>query len=137
MGGRLHFKPVLSWRSIVSEIKSADKGAFVGYDMSERLARKSKLAIVPIGYWHGFDRGLSGQGDVLINGRRARVRGRVSMDMIIVDVTGIPCRVGDTVTLIGRDGREEIQAGELAARIDTTAYEILTRINPLIKKIIV
>jgi len=136
MGGRLHFKPVLSWRSIVSEIKSADKGAFVGYDMSEQLARKSKLAIVPIGYWHGFDRGLSGQGDVLINGRRARVRGRVSMDMIIVDVTGIPCRVGDTVTLIGRDGREEIKAGELAARIDTTAYEILTRINPLIKKIV-
>ncbi len=105
--------------------------------MSERLAGKSKLAIVPIGYWHGFDRGLSGQGDVLINGRRARVRGRVSMDLIIVDVTGIPCRVGDIVTLIGRDGREEIKASELAARIDTTAYEILTRINPLIKKIVV
>ncbi|MGD0781757.1 MAG: alanine racemase [Candidatus Aminicenantales bacterium] len=137
LGGRLVFKPVLSWRSIISEIKTAEKGAFVGYDMSERLAGKSKLAIVPIGYWHGFDRGLSGKGDVLVNGRRARVRGRVSMDMIIVDVTGIPCRVGDTVTLIGRDGREEIKAGELAARIDTTAYEVLTRINPLIKKLVI
>jgi len=59
MGGALAFKPVLSWRSILSEIKAAEKGAFVGYDMSERLAKKSKLAIVPIGYWHGFDRGLS------------------------------------------------------------------------------
>ncbi len=137
LDGALAFKPVLSWRSILSEIKTAEKGAFVGYDMSERLSGKSKLAIVPIGYWHGFDRGLSGKGDVLVNGRRARVRGRVSMDMIIVDVTGIPCRVGNTVTLIGRDGGEEIKAGELAARIDTTAYEVLTRINPLIKKIVV
>jgi alanine racemase len=136
MGDRLAFKPVLSWRSIISEIKNAEKGAFVGYDMSDRLAKKSRLAIVPIGYWHGFDRGLSGKGDVLVNGRRARVRGRVSMDMIIVDVTGIPCRVGDTVTLIGRDGGEEIKAGELAARTDTTAYEVLTRINPLIKKFV-
>jgi alanine racemase len=105
--------------------------------MTDRMARKSKLAVVPIGYWHGFDRGLSGKGEVLVNGRRARVRGRVSMDMISIDVTGIPCRVGDTVTLIGRDGGEEIKAGELAARIDTTAYEVLTRINPLIKKITV
>ena len=137
MDGTLAFRPVLSWRSIISEIKAAEKGAYVGYDMSERLAKKSKLAIVPIGYWHGYDRGLSGKGDVLVNGRRARVRGRVSMDMIIIDVTGIPCRVGDTVTLIGRDGGEEIKAGELAARIDTTAYEVLTRINPLIKKIVV
>jgi alanine racemase len=137
LGDRLDFKPVLSWRSIISEVKPAEKGAFIGYDMSERLARRSKLAVIPIGYWHGFDRGLSGRGEILVNGKRARVRGRVSMDMIIVDVTGIPCRVGDTVTLIGRDGGEEIKAGELAARIDTTAYEVLTRINPLIKKIVV
>jgi alanine racemase len=137
MGGTFNFEPVLSWRSVVSEIKTVEKGAYVGYDMSERLVRKSKLAVVPIGYWHGFDRGLSGKGEVLVNGRRARVRGRVSMDIIIIDVTGIPCRVGDSVTLIGRDGREEIKAGELASRIDTTAYEVLTRINPLIKKIVV
>jgi alanine racemase len=137
IGGALAFKPVLSWRSIISEIKTVEKGAFIGYDMSERLAKKSRLAIVPIGYWHGFDRGLSGKGEVLVNGRRARIRGRVSMDMIIVDITGIPGRVGDTVTLIGRDGGEEIRAGELAARIDTTAYEVLTRINPLIKKLVV
>ena len=137
LDGELSFKPVLSWRSILSEIKTVEKGAFVGYDMTDRTARKSRLAVVPIGYWHGFARGLSGKGEVLVSGRRARVRGRVSMDMIIIDVTGIPCRVGDTVTLIGRDGGEEIKAGGLAARIDTTAYEVLTRINPLIKKIVV
>ncbi|MDD8027802.1 MAG: alanine racemase, partial [Acidobacteriota bacterium] len=123
-GGTMRFKPVLSWRSIVSEIKPARKGAFVGYDMTERLDRNSRLAIVPIGYWHGYDRGLSGAGEVLVNGRRARVRGRISMDMIIVDVTDAPCRVGDIVTLIGRDGRHAITAAEIGSRIGTTAYEV-------------
>ncbi len=137
MSAGLEFNPVLSWRSIVSEVKMARKGAFVGYDMSERLARNSRLAIVPIGYWHGFDRGLSGTGEVLINGARARVRGRVSMDLITVDVTGIPCRVGDMVTLIGRSGAEMITAAEMAGRIDSTAYEVLTRINPLVKRLVV
>lgn len=133
----LRLKPVLSWRSIVSEVKPARRGDYLGYDMTERLDRPSRLAIVPIGYWHGYDRGLSGAGEVLINGRRARVRGRISMDMIIVDVTDAPCRVGDAVTLIGRDGRREITASELGSRIGTTAYEVLTRINPLVKRIVV
>ena len=92
---------------------------------------------MPIGYWHGYDRGLSGAGEVLVNGRRARVRGRISMDMIIVDVTDAPCRVGDVVTLIGRDGRQTITAAELGSRIGTTAYEVLTRINPLVKRIMI
>ncbi len=132
----LRLKPVLSWRSIVSEVKPARRGDYVGYDMTERLDRPSRLAIVPIGYWHGYDRGLSGAGEVLINGRPARVRGRISMDMVIVDVTDAPCRVGDAVTLIGRDGRREITAAELGSRIGTTAYEVLTRINPLVKRIV-
>jgi alanine racemase len=127
---------VLAWRSIVSEIKPARKGSFVGYDMTERLDRDSKLAIIPIGYWHGYDRGLSGNGEVLINGRRARVRGRISMDMIIVDVTDAPCKVGDVATLIGPDGKLAVTAAELGARIGTTAYEMLTRINPLVKRIV-
>jgi alanine racemase len=135
-GGAMRFKPVLSWRSIVSEVKAAAKGSFVGYDMTERLDRNSKLAVVPIGYWHGYDRGLSGNGEVLVNGRRARVRGRISMDMIIVDITDAPCRAGDVVTLIGRDGRHAVTAAELGSCIGTTAYEILTRINPLVKRIV-
>ncbi|MCX6559400.1 MAG: alanine racemase [Candidatus Aminicenantes bacterium] len=135
-GGEMQFRPVLSWRSIVSEIKPARKGSFVGYDMTERLDRNSKLAIIPIGYWHGYDRGLSGNGEVLINGRRARVRGRISMDMIIVDVTDAPCKVGDIATLIGTDGKHTVTAAELGVRIGTTAYEMLTRINPLVKRIV-
>ena len=135
-GGALRFKPVLAWRSIISELKQAKKGSFVGYDMTDRLDRPSRLAVVPIGYWHGYDRGLSGIGEVLVNGRRARVRGRVSMDMIVIDVTDAPCRVGDAVTLIGRDGKHTVTAAELGSRIGTTAYEMLTRINPLVKRIV-
>jgi len=136
-GATLRLKPVLSWRSIISEVKPARRGAYIGYDMTERLERDSRLAIVPIGYWHGYDRGLSGIGEVLVNGRRARVRGRISMDMIIVDVGQTPCRVGDAVTLIGRDGRQTITAAEVAGRIGTTPYEVLTRINPLVKRIMI
>ena len=89
-----------------------------------------------IGYWHGFDRRLSGVGEVLVNGRRARVLGKVSMDLIVVDVTGIKCKFGDRVTLVGRQGKEEITLYEMARKIGTSHYEAITRINPLIERII-
>ena len=79
---------------------------------------------------------LSSIGEVLISGRRAKVLGRVSMDMIVVDVTDTPkVRVGDEVVLIGRQGREEIWADELALKASTSEYEFLTRINPLIRRV--
>jgi len=71
-----------------------------------------------------------------VRGARAKVLGRVSMDMIVVDVTQIPrVKVGDEVVLIGFSGKEEILASELAERSGTSAYEILTRLNPLMKRI--
>lgn len=134
----IDLKPVLTWKTIIAEVKAIPAGAKIGYDETEAVRRKSKIAILPIGYWHGYDRGLSGIGEVLVRGLRARVLGRVSMDMIVVDVTDIPrARVGDEAALIGRQGKEAIWADELAAKIGTTAYEFLTRINPLIKRVIV
>jgi len=133
----IKFKPVLSWYAIISEIKNVPRGAYIGYDLTERAVRPTQVAVVPIGYWHGFDRKLSGCGEVLINGKRARVLGRVSMDLIVVDITGIKCRVGDTAVIIGRSGKEELTASEIAQRIGTTHYEVITRINPLIERILV
>ena len=153
-------RPVLSWHTIVSEVKCVKKGEWVSYDRTERLKRDSKIAILPIGYWHGFDRGLSSVGEVLIRGKRARVLGRVTMDMTMVDVTKIPgVRVRDEVVIIGKQaplearrrsrlprfgrgpltgqGRRRITADDIAEKINTTSYEILTRINPLIRKIVV
>ncbi len=133
--GQYELRPVLSWRTIVSEVKRLPRGTGVGYDLTETLTRDSVLGVCPIGYWHGFPRVLSRQGEVLVRGRRAKVLGSVTMDMIVVDLTGIPgVEVEDRVTIIGRDGREEITAYETAARAGQSFYELLTRINPLIKK---
>lgn len=130
-------RPVLTWKTVVSEVKRVKKGERIGYDFTETFRRDSVIAILPIGYWHGFDRGLSSIGEVLIRGKRAKVMGRVSMDMTAVDVTDIRgVAIGDEVVLIGRQGREFVGADEIAEKIGTTAYEVLTRINPLIRRII-
>lgn len=134
----LELKPVLTWKTIISEIKEIPDGSFIGYDLTERVHRHTKIAVLPIGYWHGYDRGLSSIGEVLVRGVRTRVLGRISMDMIVVDVTNAPeAQVGDEVVLIGKQGKEEIWADELAAHIGTSPYEFLTRINPLIRRVIV
>lgn len=137
LGRRIHLEPVLSWHTTVSEVKPASKGDYVGYDLTERLTRDTTIAILPIGYWHGFDRSLSGKGKVLIRGRVAKVIGRVSMDLTAVDVGNKLCRVGDRVTLIGEDRGRQITARDVAQECGTIHYEILTRINPLIQRTIV
>lgn len=131
----LRLRPVLSWRSLISETKRLRKGDAVGYNFTERLGRASTVGICPVGYWHGFPRSLSRTGEVLVRGRRAKVLGTVSMDMIVVDLTGIPgARPGDVVTLIGRDGAGEVSACEVARKAGVSHYELLTRLNPLIQK---
>ena len=139
-------RPVLTWKTIVGEVKRVNKGEHIGYDTTERLKRDSTIAVLPIGYWHGFDRGLSSIGEVLIHGKRCRVLGRVSMDMIVVDITDISrklkiknekVKIGDEVVLIGRQGKEFIGADEMAKKIGTISYEVLTRINPLIFRTVI
>jgi alanine racemase len=104
--------------------------------LTEKLLVDSKIAILPIGYWNGFRRSLSSIGHVLICGQQAKVLGRVTMDMIIVDVTSITgIKSGDEVTLIGRDGDEQITADEIASLCDTSNYEIVTQLNPLMRRI--
>lgn len=137
-GKGINIRPVLTWKTVVGQIKNLPAESRIGYDLTEVVKKPSRVAILPVGYWHGFPRSLSGKGEVLVRGRRAKVLGRVSMDMISVDVTGIKgVRVGDEVVLIGRDGKSQISAGEFASRVGTTSYEIITRINPLIKKFLV
>ncbi len=131
-----NLKPILSWRAVVSEVKPIKKGEYIGYDCAERILHNGMLAIVPVGYWHGFPRSLSHIGEVLIKGKRAKVMGRVSMDLLIVDVTSMKgIHVGDVATLIGKDGKDEISANEIAAKMGTSPYEALTRLNPLIERV--
>lgn len=132
----LSLKPILSWKAVVSEVKRIPAGSFIGYDLTERVTRPATIAVIPVGYWHGVDRGLSSIGDVLIRGKRAKILGRVSMDMIVADVTAIAgVRTGDVAVFIGRQGKAAITAYEWAEKLGTTHYEIVTRLNPLIKRV--
>ncbi len=128
--------PVLSWKTIIGEINNIKAGEKIGYDFTEKIMRDSKVAVLPIGYWHGYPRVLSGIGQVLINGKKAKVLGRICMDIIMVDITEIKgAKVGDEVTIIGSNGKEKVSIGDISSLIGGSDYEIMTTINPLIKKI--
>jgi alanine racemase len=131
-------RPVLSWKARVAQIKKVPSGAFIGYGCTYRTTRPTVLAVIPVGYYDGYDRRLSNAAHVLIKGRRAPVRGRVAMDFFMADVTDIPgVKLEDEATLLGADGRERIAAEDLAALAGTIGYEILARINPLIPRVVV
>ncbi len=131
----ISLKPSLSWKTIISEWKVIPKGDRVGYDFTEETIRETKMAVCPIGYWHGFPRSLSSMGEVLVNGVACKVLGRVSMDMIVIDITDAgEVAVGDEVVIIGTSGSRIQTADAIAQKAQNSTYEFITRINPLIKK---
>ena len=135
----ISLKPVLSWKTKISEIKKLKKGDFVGYDLTEKINADTSIAVIPIGYWHGFSRALSHKGQVLIKSEKCKVIGRVSMDIITINCGNINTRVGDIVTIIGKSGKKIFTADDQMDIADTLiyTYEIITTINPLIKRIVV
>lgn len=128
----LDLRPVLSWKTRLAQVKEVAKRESIGYGRTFVTARKSRVGVVPVGYYDGYDRKLSNIGRVLIRGKSAPVVGRVAMNMIAVDLTDIVgAKPEDEVVLIGRQGEEEISADELAEKIGTINYEVVSRINPL------
>lgn len=135
-------KPVLAWKTMVAQVKPVSEAGYVGYDMRGNVRVGSTLLVLPIGYWHGYDRRLSGVSrakiEVLIRGRRARVCGTISMDMLVVEAPpGVRVRLGEEVVLLGAQGKEYITAAELAKNAGTISYDILTGLNPLIYREVV
>ncbi|MCM1155132.1 MAG: serine racemase VanT catalytic subunit [Roseburia sp.] len=132
----LDLRPVLSFKSIVVLIRLLEKGESVGYGRSFVTSRKSRLAILPVGYADGFPRSLScSVGNVLIRGQKAPVVGRVCMDQLAVDVTDIEgVSIGDIATLIGADGRTALSAPEVAERLDSISNELLCRIGERVSR---
>ncbi|MFA6383128.1 MAG: alanine racemase [Parcubacteria group bacterium] len=131
---KIKLEPVLFWKTRVSEIKNLKKGDRLGYDFTERVLRNSKIAILPVGYWHGYPRSLSSVGHVIIQNKACKILGRVAMDMTVADVTEIRnIKSGEDVILMGKN----ISADYLADLAGTVNYEIVTRINPLIRRILV
>ncbi len=129
-------RPVLAFKSRVVLVKTVGEGESVGYGRNYVTERETKLAVVSVGYADGYPRSLSdGHSDVLICGHRAPVLGRICMDQLIADVTGISeVKRGDTVTLIGRDGEEEITAEQVAEKAGTITNELLSRLGGRLKR---
>lgn len=124
-------KPVMRLRSEISLLKSVPRGETLGYGRSFKIERDSLIATVPIGYNDGVPRSVSGKGKVLINGKPAPIVGRVSMDLITVDVTEIEnARLFDEVVLIG----EQNTAEDVAAAAGTISYEITCGISPRVPR---
>ena len=124
-------RPVLSWRSSISQIKTLEAGTCVGYGCSERVEAKQDIAIIPVGYADGFKRNLSeGKGGVFINGKFCPTIGRVCMDMIMVRVSP-EVTLTDEVEIIG--SHQSLLS--FAAAADTIPYEILTSISPRVQRI--
>ncbi len=129
-------KPVLSLKSSIVLLKKVPAGTPISYGRTFTTKRKSMIATIPVGYADGYNRKLSNQGEVLINGKRAPVAGRVCMDTIMVDVTDIPdVTYKSEVVLIGRQGKEQITADDIAGKIGTIPYEVLTSIGQRVKRV--
>ncbi len=124
-------QPALTWRTRVGQLKEVAPREPIGYGLTYRTTRASRIAVLPVGYFDGYPRALSNRARVLVRGLPAPVVGRVCMDVLMVDVTDIPgVREGDVVTLIGRDGDATVSAEELAELAGTINYEILARLSP-------
>ena len=122
-------RPLLSWKTTVGLVKELPAGNSVCYGRTYTAPAPRTVATLTVGYADGYLRAFSNRASVLLHGRRCPVVGRVCMDQLVVDVTGLPVRMGDTATLIGRDGGECITADELAALAGTINYEIVCNIS--------
>jgi alanine racemase len=133
----LEIKPVMSLKSTVSQVKVIDAGTDISYGRTYTASQKIKVATVTCGYADGYPRALSNCGDVLIHGHRCKIVGRVCMDQFMCDVTGLDVKAGDTVTLIGEDGKESITADDIAVLTGTIGYEIVCGISERVPRVAV
>ena len=127
---------MLSLKSVVSHVKTLQPGATVSYGREFTVEQPMEVATVPVGYADGYPRRLSpGGAAVLIRGKRCPILGRICMDQLMADVTGLGAQVGDVVTLIGRDGDEEVTADELAQKEGTINYEVVCGLSKRVPRV--
>ncbi len=130
-GADIELKPALTWKTRIVQLKRIEAGEFVGYGLSFQAGRAMTLAIIPTGYYEGYDRRLSNTGVALVGGKQARVIGRVAMNMTVLDVTDVEnAAEDDEVVLLGGQRGLRVSADDVAEKVGTISYEILSRINP-------
>lgn len=129
-------KPVMELKSHISYVKEVQPGTEVSYGGTYVTDRMTKMATVPVGYADGYPRALSGKGWVLVHGKKAPICGRVCMDQFMIDVTDIgDVKMGDEVTLLGKDGEETITADTLGDLSGRFSYELICDINKRVPRI--
>ncbi len=132
----IDLKPVMQLKTKIVFVKKVRKGTSISYGRTWKAERDSVIGTLPIGYADGYNRLLSNRGEVLIQGKRIPVVGRVCMDMCMVDVTSLPnVKVGEEVVLIGSQGKERITADEIAELIGTIGYEVVCGISRRVPRI--
>ncbi len=136
------FRPVLSWKARVAQVKRLEKGAPVSYNRTYVAPSPRMAAVVPVGYADGFPRAPRTWCHVLVHGRPAPILGRVCMDQTVVDVSehfaaGQPVALGDEVVLIGRQGDVEVTAEAIAERLGTINYDVVSRILSRVPRVLV
>lgn len=124
------YKPIMTLKSVVSLVKNISVGDTVGYGRTFKADKTIRVATVTAGYADGYSRLLSNKGEVLIHGTRCKIIGNICMDQFMVDISNVDnVKSGDIVTLVGKDGNEEITLDELANIIGTINYELACNIN--------
>ena len=135
---RIGLRPAMTWKTRIAQIKCVVAGDYVGYGRTFRTTRSTLLAVLPVGYADGYDRGLSNAARTIVRGVRAPVVGRVCMNMTMIDVSDVPgAAEGDEVVLLGSQGDESVTAEDLARLAGTINYEIVTRAAPGAPRIVV
>ena len=134
--GSSKLEPVMRWRTAIMRLKDLPPSAAIGYGTTFRCATPSRIATLPVGYADGYSREHSNNGEVLVRGKRAPVVGRVSMDLVTIDVSAIAgAAYGDEVILLGSQANETITAEELARRTSTISYEVFCRVSRRVPRI--
>ena len=130
---RLPLEPVMSWKTRILALRDVPEGSPISYNGTYVTKTPARIAVLPVGYADGLSRHLSSSGNprgrVIVRGKYAAIVGTVTMDLTMVDVTGIPAEVGDEVVIIGASGGKRITAWELASHAQTIPYEILCGIS--------
>jgi len=131
-------KTVLSWKSRVMSIKHVPRGNFINYGNAYLATKNMRLATIPVGYYHGYNRSLSNFGHVLIHGKKADVVGMVNMNMFMVNVSHLPSvKAGDEVVLIGKQGDLQITVASFSELTNMVNYELLARLPVQIPRFVV
>ncbi|MDD5355391.1 MAG: alanine racemase, partial [Candidatus Omnitrophica bacterium] len=131
----IKLKPVMRFKTEITYLKEVPAGRSISYGRTFVTTKKTKIATLPVGYADGYNRLLSNRAQVLINGKRCPVIGRICMDHTMVDASGVDAKLGDEVVLIGKQRNSEISAEEIAHLCSTISYEVVCWISKRVPRI--